>query len=313
MEIFARVVGAGSLSAAGREMGLSPAVVSKRLRRLEERLGTRLLQRTTRQISLTEAGQGYHERIIAVLAGIEEAEAFVMRRSVQPRGNLRISAPTSFGRMHIAPHLNRFMQRHPELTIELELSDSYVDIVADGFDLALRIGQLEDSSLVARKLAPIRRVLCATPDYLASNSEPLSLEEIDLTACLATRSQIPWRLTGPDGPVTVRAEPRLQTNSNEVVREALLTGAGIALRSTWDVAQELADGRLKIVLPQYTSPANTGLYAMYPSRRFLPAKIRSFIDYLCELFGPVPYWEQIIENAARDNTAPGTERLDAAQ
>lgn len=305
MEIFSRVVSAGGLSAAGRDLGLSPAVVSKRLRRLEERLGTRLLQRTTRQISLTEAGKGYHERVVAILAGIEEAEAFVTRRSVQPRGTLRISAPTSFGRMHVAPHLHDFMQANLDLRISLDLTDSFVDIVGEGFDLALRIGQLEDSSLVARKLAPIRRVLCATPDYISRHGEPRDIETLDPEACLATRSQTPWRLVGPQGEVTVRTGSRLQTNSNEVVREALLSGAGIALRSTWDVSEELADGRLRIVLPQYTNPADTGLYAVFPSRRFLPAKVRGFIDYLCKVYGSVPYWETAIEGA--------NEALEAAQ
>lgn len=292
MEIFARVVGAGSMSAAGREMGLSPAVISKRIRRLETRLGTRLLQRTTRQLALTEAGQGFYERVLAILASIEEAETFVTRRSTLARGTLKVSAPTSFGRMHIAPYLGRFIEAHGDLQINCVLSDEFVDIVAEGFDLAIRIAELTDSSLVAKRLAPVYRVLCATPSYLKRYGEPRSIEDLDDHVCLAALQQIPWRLEGPTGPVTVRPSAPLSTNSSEVVREALLSGIGIALRSTWDVGPDLASGRLKVVLPGYQASDRVGVYAIYPTRRFLPAKVRLFIDFLAELYAPTPYWDK---------------------
>lgn len=292
MEIFARVVTAGSMSAAGREMGLSPAVVSKRLRRLEDRLGTRLLQRTTRQIALTEAGQGYFERVVAILASVEEAEAFVSRRSALARGTLKVAAPTSFGRMHIAPHLGPFLENNPDLSVNLELSDEFVDIVGEGYDLAIRIAELSDSSLVARRLARNHRILCAAPQYLEKRGEPKSIDDLAGHVCLAAANQDPWRLDGPDGPVVIRATGRLATNSSEVVREALIAGAGIALRSTWDVGEELRDGRLKIILPAYRASKHVGIYAVYPSRRFLPAKVRVFIDYLAHLYGPDPYWDE---------------------
>jgi DNA-binding transcriptional LysR family regulator len=197
LEIFARVVSAGSMSAAGRELGLSPAVVSKRLRRLEDRLGTRLMQRTTRQISLTEAGQGFYERVVAILAGIEEAEAFVSRRSALAHGVLKVSAPTSFGRMHIAPHINAFMQANPDLGVNLMLHDEFVDIVGDGYDLAIRIAELSDSSLVARKLAPVRRILVASPDYLKRQGTPQGIEDLDRHICLAPHNNDAWKLEGP--------------------------------------------------------------------------------------------------------------------
>ena len=292
MEIFARVVGAGSMSAAGREMGLSPAVISKRIRRLETRLGTRLLQRTTRQLALTEAGQGFYERVLAILASIEEAETFVTRRSTLARGTLKVSAPTSFGRMHIAPYLGRFIEAHGDLQINCVLSDEFVDIVAEGFDLAIRIAELTDSSLVAKRLAPVYRVLCATPSYLKRHGEPRSIDDLDDHVCLAALQQIPWRLEGPGGPVTVRPSAPLSTNSSEVVREALLSGLGIALRSTWDVGPDLASGRLKVVLPGYQASDRVGVYAIYPTRRFLPAKVRLFIDFLAELYAPTPYWDK---------------------
>lgn len=295
MEIFARVVTSGSMSQAGRDMGLSPAVVSKRLRRLEERLGTRLLQRTTRQISLTEAGQGFYERVVAILASIEEAEGFVARRSHLARGVLKISAPTSFGRMHIAPHLGTFLAANPDLAVDLELSDDFVDIVGGGFDLAVRIAELTDSSLVARRLAPIHRVLCAAPAYLERHGEPKSIAELARHACLAAANQDPWRLEGPDGPVSVRASGPVRTNSSEVVREAVLAGIGIAFRSTWDVGAELRTGSLRLVLPQYRSSRHVAVHAVYPSRRFLPAKVRVFIDFLANAYGPAPYWDAGLE------------------
>ncbi len=295
MEIFARVVSAGSLSAAGREIGLSPAVVSKRLRKLEDRLGTRLLQRTTRQIALTEAGQGYFERVVAILASIEEAETFVSRRSDLARGTLKVSAPTSFGRRHVAPYLRTFLEANPDLGLNLELSDEFVDIVGAGFDLAIRIGQLPDSSLVARRLAPIHRVLCATPAYLAAHGTPKSIADLNRHVCMTAAPQDVWRLEGPDGPVIVHPSGPLQTNSSEVVRESVLAGLGIALRSTWDVGADLSAGRLAIVLPDYHGSRHLALHAVYPSRRFLPAKVRIFIDYLAQIYGPEPYWDRGLE------------------
>ena len=292
LEIFARVVSAGSMSAAGRELGLSPAVVSKRLRRLEDRLGTRLMQRTTRQISLTEAGQGFYERVVAILAGIEEAEAFVSRRSTLARGVLKVSVPTSFGRMHIAPHIHAFMQANPDLGVNLELRDEFVDIVGDGYDLAIRIAELSDSSLVARKLAPVRRILVASPAYLERHGQPERIEDLGRHVCLAPHNNEPWKLEGPDGQIVHRPVGPLQTNSSDVVREAVIGGIGIALRSTWDIGAELADGRLVQVLPDYEGSRNVAIHAVYASRRFLPVKVRVFIDYLADLYGPTPYWDR---------------------
>lgn len=296
LEIFARIVTAGSLSAAGREMGLSPPVVSKRVQRLEERLGARLFQRTTRKVALTEAGQGFYERVVTILASIEEAESQLARKSTEARGLLRVSAPTSFGRLHIAPHLLPLMEANPGLTIDLELSDSFVDIVGEGFDVAVRIADLDDSSLVARRLAPVHRVLCATPDYLARAGEPKHISELSAHVLLATHGQDPWKLEGPEGAVTLRVHSQLRTNSNEVVREAVLASVGIALRSTWDVGPELRSGTLKVVLPRWRASHRVGLFAVYPSRRFLPQKVRVFIDHLAALYGQghggVPPWDE---------------------
>jgi DNA-binding transcriptional LysR family regulator len=291
LEVFARVVTSGSMSAAGREMGLSPAVISKRIKRLEERLGTRLLQRTTRQLALTEAGQGYYERVVAILGAIDEAEAFVTRRSSLARGTLRVSAPTSFGRLHIAPHLGSFLAANPDLIVHLELSDAFVDIVGDGYDLAVRIGDLDDSSFVARRLAPNHRLLVASPAYLAAHGTPTTIAALAGHVLISHNSDT-WRLEGPEGAQTVRLNGPLRTNSSEVIREATLAGIGIALRSTWDVGPELKDGRLNVVLPQWRASRRVGVHAVYPTRRFLPQKVRLFIDWLAALYGPVPYWDE---------------------
>lgn len=292
LDIFAKIVTEGSMSGAARELGISPAVISKRMQRLEERLGTRLLNRTTRKISLTEAGEGFYDRVVAILAGLEEAEAFVETRSSEASGVLKISAPTSFGRMHIAPHLAKFLNANKGLTVNLELSDEYVDIVSSGIDLAIRIGDLPDSTLVARKLAPVRRILCATPKYLANAGMPEKLSDLDKHALIAPHNQGPWKLEGDDGTIIYRPNSTLITNSSEVVRECVLSGMGIALRSTWDIGPELDRGLLERVLPSYAATKGLGIYAVYPSRSFLPAKVRLFIDYLSELFGPTPYWER---------------------
>lgn len=290
LDVFAHVVTAKSMSAAGRELKLSPAVISKRIRRLEERLGVRLLQRTTRQLSLTEAGQGFYERVVSILSSIEDAEAWVASGAGQARGTLRVSAPTSFGRLHIAPHLKPFLDANPMVTVDLILSDSFVDIIAEGFDLAVRIADLQDSSLVAKRLAPNHRVLCAAPDYVAAHGIPASIEELSHHTLIAHNTD-QWRLDGPSGPVGVRVNGPLRTNSSEVVREALLAGVGIALRSTWDVGPELKTGQLVRVLPDYSVGKRVAVYAVYPSRRHMEQKVRVFVDYLAELYGATPYWD----------------------
>jgi DNA-binding transcriptional LysR family regulator len=291
LDIFARVVTAGSMSAAGRELGLSPPVVSKRIRSLEERLGTRLLQRTTRQLALTESGKGFYERVVAILASVDEAEAWVSRRSAAARGVLRISAPTSFGRMHVAPHLVEFLKQYPDITIDLSLSDAFVDVVAEGYDLAIRIADLADSSLVAKRLAPNHRVLCATSDYLAMNGAPATLTDLSRHKLLVHNTDH-WRLESLEGAATVKVESAIRTNSSEVIREAVLAGVGIALRSTWDVGPEIDNGSVQIVLPQWHASARVGVYAVYPSRRHLAHKVRVFMDFLGERFGQPPYWDK---------------------
>jgi DNA-binding transcriptional LysR family regulator len=292
LEIFARVAAAGNMSAAGRDMGLSPAVVSKRISHMEERLGARLFQRTTRQLKLTETGKGFYERIVTILNDIEEAEAFVSQLNAKASGTLRVTAPTGFCRRHMAPYLAGFLQQHPELNLELHLSDSIVDIVGEGIDLAIRVAELDDSSLVARRLAPCHRVICATPEYLDRHGMPQTLADLNHHNCLTVGFHSVWRLEGPEGQVSLRVSGNLRSNSSDVVHEALLSGLGIGMRSTWDVADDLKTGRLRIALPDYHEGARLGVYAVYPCRQFVPAKLRVFVDFLAQLYGPEPYWDR---------------------
>jgi DNA-binding transcriptional LysR family regulator len=297
LEIFARVASTGSMSRAARDLGLSPPVISKRIKRLEERLGTRLLQRTTRQIALTEAGRGFHERVTAILGAVDDAETWVSQRANVARGPLRISAPTTFGRLHVAPHLVRFLERYPEISVDLSLADHFVDVVGDGFDVAIRIADLADTSLVAKKLAPNHRLLCASPRYIEKHGLPASIADLAQHRLLVHNADH-WRLEGPEGAVSVPVQSAVVTNSSEVIREAVLAGLGIAQRSTWDVGSELQSGHLLPVLPAYRGGQRVAIYAVYPSRRHLPQKTRVFIDFLAELYGPVPSWDQGLNLAA---------------
>lgn len=294
MAIFARVVSAGSLSAAARELGLSPALVSRRLAALESRLGARLINRTTRSLHLTDDGATYYEACARVLADIEEADATVSAGRVEPRGTLRVALPASFGHQHIAPLIPRFAERYPQIQLALSLSDRTVNLIEEGFDLAVRIAHLEDSSLTARKLAPNRRVVCASPGYLARHGTPRTPDELARHNCLTTTDfAMNWDYKGPDGkPGSVRVTGRYSCDNWEVLREWALAGLGIALKSTWDVHRLLVDGSLVEVCTGYTFHSDVAIYAVYPSRRFLPAKTRVFIEFLAESFGPDPYWDQ---------------------
>ena len=292
LDIFARVARTGNMSAAGREMGLSPAVVSKRISLLEERLGARLFQRTTRQLTLTETGDGYFKRVVDILSLVEEAEDFVSRRNTKPRGMLKITAPTSFSRLHIAPYLAEFVSRYPDIELDFHLTDNFVDIIREGFDVAIRIGELQDSSLVARKLAPDNRVICAAPAYLDKAGTPTKLADLEGHVCLSAGAQDMWRLEGPDGQRQVRVKGNIRSNSAELIREALLSGLGLGLRGTWEIGPELANGSLRAVLPEYRGSSNVAIYAVYPCREFMPAKVNVFIEFLAELYGLEPYWNK---------------------
>ena len=290
--IFVRAASIGNMSQVARELGLSAAVISKRLGRLEDSLGVRLLNRTTRQISLTEAGRAFYEHIVTALAAIDEGESAASGGASQANGVLRISAPSVFSRLHITPKLGPLIDQHPHLMLALDINDGYSDLVADGIDVAIRIMAPENSSLIARRLAPNRRLLCASPAYLARHGTPRTLAELEGHRLLNASSSVRWRMEGPEGPITLRPSSMIETNSSDAVREMVIAGLGISLRSTWDVSQLLRNGTLVRVLPQYHGASDIGIYAVYSSRRFVPMKIRLFVDYLIQLYGSPPYWDE---------------------
>ena len=294
MSVFSKVVAAGSLSAAARDMGVSTAVVSRRLAALEARLGVRLVNRTTRRLALTDEGASYHEACARILAEIEDADAAAAAQRVEPQGILKVALPASFGHKHIAPLIPPFAARYPKIRLALSLSDRTVNVIEEGYDLAIRIGELEDSSLAARKLAPNRRVVCASPGYLRTHDAPRTPDDLPRHNCLTTTDlHMNWEYKGPDGRRgMVRVTGRYACDNWEVLREWALAGLGVALKSTWDVRLQLEGGLLLPLLPGYDFGTDVAIYAVYPHRRYLPAKTRVFIDYLAESFGPEPYWDQ---------------------
>ena len=294
MAVFSRVVAAGSLSAAARELGLSPAVISRRLAALESRLGVRLINRTTRSLHLTDEGANYYDTCARLLSEIEEADAAVSAGRVEPQGPLKVALPASFGHRHIAPLIPQFARRFPKVQLALSLSDRNVNVIEEGFDLAIRIADLADSSLAARKLAPNRRVVCASPEYLRLHGMPRTPEDLVEHNCLTTNDfAMNWEYKGPRGePGIVRVSGRYACDNWEVLREWALAGLGVALKSTWDVRRHLEDGSLVALCPEYTFDTDVAIYAVYPHRRFLPAKTRALIEFLADSFGPEPYWDK---------------------
>ncbi len=290
--LFARILDLGGLSAAGRELGLSPAAASKRLAALEQRLGARLIHRSTRRLAPTEAGRVFHDDVRAILAATEAAEARVAGRAESPSGPLRISAPTSFGRLHVAPHLSGFLERHPAVQIEMLLDDGFIDLIADRIDVAIRIApEPRSASLAAQLLAPNRRVLCAAPTYLDRHGAPASLGDLAGHRLLAASNQTPWRLESTKARRVLDVDSHVRTNSSEVVRELALAGAGIALRSTWDVGGELASGALCRILSDWQGATDVGIYALHARAAPLPAAVRAYVAHLGVLYAPPP-WER---------------------
>ncbi|MFA7431325.1 MAG: LysR family transcriptional regulator [Rhodospirillaceae bacterium] len=295
MAVFVRVVEEESFSAAARVLGLSKSAVSKQVAALEERLGARLLNRTTRRLALTDAGTAFFERAQRILADAEEAEAAVTQLSTAPRGVLRVNAPVTFGVQHLGPLLPAFMAAYPELAVDLVLNDRFVDLVEEGFDVAVRIGRLSDSSLIARRLAPLRRLLVASPEYVAVHGAPQQPDDLRNHACLLYTYLLrgdAWSLTGPNGRTTeVRVTGRLRANNGDVLRSALLGGMGIAYTPSFIVGRDLAEGRLVRVLPGWED-VSAAVYAVHPHARLVPPKVRAFVDFLAERFAGPSSWDE---------------------
>lgn len=292
LKLFVRLAATNNISLAGNELGLSPAVASSYINKLEEGLGVRLVHRTTRKVSLTEEGEAFLPHAEEVLSSIEAARASVGAGKASPSGTLRVTAPASFGRMHLMPALKDFLPCYPDLSIDFRLTDTIIDLVEGGFDVAIRNAELPDSTLIARKLAPDQRIVCASPDYLAKFGEPSSPPELRHHQCVNLIGLESWVFDTFNGHLSIKTKGRFRTDNGEALREACAAGLGIAINSTWSVYQHLERGELVQILRDHPLVSNTAIWAVYPSSRLLAPKVRAFIDYFAKRYGDTPYWDQ---------------------
>jgi DNA-binding transcriptional LysR family regulator len=295
MAAFARVVDLNGFSAAAKDLGLSKSKVSKLVACLEDEMGARLLNRTTRRLSLTEAGQAFYQGAQRAIAEADAAQAAVTQFSAAPRGVLRVNAPMSFGVRHVAPALADFLSAYPDISVELDLNDRVVDLVQEGYDLAIRIVRLRDSRLIARRLAPSRSILCAAPAYLERRGTPCQPEDLSGHDCLIYSYQATgdrWRFTGPGGERQVKIGGRVRANNGDALLRATLGGVGIALLPSFICGEDLRAGHLLQLLPEWNQRGHADVCAVYPASRNLSPKVRVFIDFLAAHYGPTPYWDE---------------------
>lgn len=292
MNVLVKVVGTGSYAETARRLGVTRSAISKAITQLEDALGARLLDRTTRRVTPTEAGLAYYERCLAILAQVEETEAQISRLHDEPRGVLKVNGPMSFGVRYLGAAVADFMGRYRDLKVELMLTDRMVDPLEEGVDVTVRIGAMVDSSLIARKISTVRVVLVASPDYLARSGTPQAPADLASHRCLhyGHSTTVPrWLLTERRQPVSVSVSASLSSNNGDALREAALRGNGVARLPTFLVGEDLAAGRLVTVLDDYP-PQDIVIHALYAPNRFLAAKTRVFIDFLVERFAHPP-WE----------------------
>lgn len=296
MTAFVKVVECKSFTLAADRLGISKSVVSRRMSELENRLGVRLLNRTTRRLGLTEVGQAFYDRCVRILADVEEAEHAASKLHGAPRGTLKVNAPLSFGLQHLTPALTGFLECYPELRIDMDLNDRYVDLIEEGFDLAIRIGRLRDSSLIARRLAPSRQAVVASPAYFARHGRPASPEDLTAHNCLVY-TNVPlaeqWQFRIDAEVRSVRVGGTLRVNNGEVLRDAAIAGLGLAILPTFICGADIAAGRLDVALQDCTV-SQSAVHAVYPHSRHLSPKVRAFVDFLAARFGPVPYWDEAL-------------------
>lgn len=292
MSVFTTVVEQNSLAGAARILNISPSVVSKQLAALEDRLGVRLLNRTTRRVSLTEVGSAYYERCKRILADVDEAELAVSQAHASPRGLLRLTAPTTFAHRHVSPHLSKFVDQHPEVEVQLMVNDRIVDLVEEGMDLAIRIANLKDSSLIARRLAPNHRTIVASPEYLKRHGTPKRPKDLDghrLITFQPGSAINDWHFVVDGKETIVKAKGDITANNGDSILTSVLAGGGLAMLAAFMVGKYVKDGRLVTVLDEYVSE-DVPIYAVYPSSRHLSPKVRAFVDFLVETYGSQPYW-----------------------
>lgn len=291
LKLFVRIATTHNISMAGQELNLSPAVASSYINKLEEKLGVRLMHRTTRKVSLTEEGTAFLPHAEDVLSSVEAARASVGAGNTSPSGTLRITAPSSFGRLHIVPAMKGFLARYPELTIDLRLTDTIVDMVEGGFDIAIRNSELKDSTMIARRLATDQRVLCASPTYLEEHGTPASPRELRHHSCLHLTGLESWVFSTSDGQMTIKTRGSFRTDHGEALRDACVGGLGITVNSIWNIYEHLKRGELVQILEDYPLVSDTAVWAVYPSSRLLAPKVRAFIDYFVAYYGDPPYWD----------------------
>lgn len=304
MLVFTKVAKAGSFAAAAKELGLSRAMATKHVMQLENGLGIRLLNRTTRNLNLTEVGAVYLERCRQILDDMEEMELAVTRLQTEPRGLLKVSASPFFGSYHVAPAITAYMEVYPDVHVDLILQTSYADLIEEGFDLAIQLDELQDSSLIARSLGTSQRVVCGAPAYFKKHGTPKTPEDLKNHNCLVNVSLSPrdhWQFTIPGGEsLTVKVSGSLQANVADALRIAALSGLGLVILPTYMVGQDIRKNRLQAVLTEYV-PAPLEIHAVYPHRKHLSAKVRTFVDFLHERFHPKPYWEEWAQEQMQDN------------
>ncbi len=290
IKVFVRVVELGSFSAAGRNMRLSPAVVSHRIQQLEGHVGVRLLNRTTRQVQPTEQGMLYYEACLEVQRAVEQAETSVAGAGAAPRGTLKVTAPLVFGRRILAPLIPEFQAATPNVEVQLRMSEHLLDLIKEGVDAAVRLSVPMDSSLVIRKIADCRRVICAAPGYLAARGEPATPDDLKDHNCLLLRfsgsKQFRWTLNGPKGQATINVGGPLDADDSDVLTQWAVAGHGIVMKPVWEVADHLRAGRLTPILTNFP-PVPLTLGVLYPHRRLLPAKVRAFADFMVERVAPM--------------------------
>ncbi len=296
IQAFARVVEVGSFTGAAAALGQTKSSISKQVAKLEDRLGARLLHRTTRRMSPTEVGLAFYERCQRIIAELDDAERSVMELQQTPRGLLRINAPMSFSIRHLAPVISDFMKLYPDLQVDLELNDRVVDVVEEGYDLVIRITKLPDSTLIARKLAPFRNIVCASPEYWAIHGRPKTPDDLRHHNCLIYKylsSSSEWSFVGPDGQAnSVRISGAFTANNGDVLLAAARQGLGVLATPSFISCDDLRAGFLEPVLLDYTT-VDASIYAVYPHNRYLSAKVRLFVDFMIEQFGPNPTWDQV--------------------
>jgi DNA-binding transcriptional LysR family regulator len=291
LEAFVQVASKGSLTAAAAGEGVTPAIIGRRLDALEDRLGVRLLVRTTRKLTLTQEGEAFLEDCQRILTDLANAEAQLSLGSARASGHLKVTAPAGFGRKHVAPLLMEFLRAHPEVSASLDLSDRSVDLVNEGFDCAVRLGGLVDSSLVAVRLGEMKRVVVGSPAYFQRRGVPRTLADLALHDCLALPTQAGWTFQEAERQVLFKPPGRFACNDGAVLHEWALAGMGLAWRSLWEVGDDLRWGRLVSVLDDYATPP-VGIHAVFPQRRHLPLRVRLFIDLLKDNYGRPDYWDK---------------------